>query len=763
MKNNFFKTHKFYIILVVIILTIGFFKLLSPDYTVRWDIYNVQYHDLKFISDSYQETGQLPLWNPYHYSGYPSFADPQPAMFYPFHLLLILFNGISLVAIKLLLFSHLLLAGVMMYLLAWELFKQKNISFLLGVIYAMSGFLVGHTSHLGIVYSYAWLPLVYLLLYKATKNKSLGQALWAGIVGALIILAGHSQSTLVIFVFLNLSLVYLMVRRYLKKKSFKSVLFIIYVMLIFNILAIGLSAIQLLPTQEFAGLSLRSDISLDISQTESLEPRSLATLVVPNFFDAVTMRQYWGPWSATQHYLYIGIAPLLLAFIGIFYSPYKHRLYFVSAGLVVLSYALGKFFIVQPFFYKFIPLFDKIRAPSNVFGLVIFPLVILAGYGLYKLINIADSEKTIFLGKLKKLNKYIIWIMVVSFLVSLFFTINNYFNVTRVFGENWKLINITIGVFVSLCLIFIILLLLKKYLQNKISKNKMILLLSIVILIDLLGFTVMNKLVASRGDIKASELKSEVQEYFMDLPDENFRVHTVDQNKFQAPVDIRMTTGYNPLNLRTYAEFLNTANIAETFFDRVMDSLNVKYSYNESFDGFDKKWESINVDIYKNTGQPEYAWFVSEVKGLEETQPKEQIFRLIKSDLKTTAWVDDKYTQEVVGNYDLSESEISLASFEPNRVELEVKNERTGFLVISEIYYPGWKVEVNGQVENLYQVDGTLRGLKLDPGNHQVVMKFNPATFNLGKTITYIFLGIGIIVISLLVSLKYRQNPKNLL
>ncbi|MDP2684699.1 MAG: YfhO family protein [bacterium] len=755
MKYKFFKTHKFFILLIVVLLALGFFKLLSPDFTVRWDIYDVHYHNLSFIADSYQETGQLPLWNPHQYSGYPNFADPQPAMYYPPHLLLIILGAISLTTIKLLLFSHLLLAAVAMYILAWEFFKNKNIALLLGLAYALSGFFVGHTSHLGIVYSYAWLPLVVFFLYKAFRKNFWVYSLLAGLIGALIILAGHAQSTLVIFVFINLGIIYYGLRRYLKNKKLKVLLLVVLIILIFNIFSIGLSAIQLLPTQQFANLSLRSDISLEISQTESLEPKSLATLLVPNFFDAVTLHQYWGPWDVTQHNLYIGIAPLLLVFIGIFYTRYKHKFYFIIAGLGVLSYALGKFFIVQPFFYKYIPLFDKIRAPSNVSGLFIFCLVILAGYGLHRIINVADSEKKDLRIKLKRISKYIISLFGMLFIVALGFAFRYYFNVSKELEYNWIRINITAGVFVSLVLVAITLFIISYCLIKNKSKQTLAILLTVTLLIDLLGFTMMNKLVASSGRVSDSEKHSSTQEYLLSTSESNIRVHSDGFDEFQTPSDLQLTKGYNPINLRTYSEFLNTSNIAEDFFNRVMDTLNVQYAYNLNPGSFMNKWEQVADGIYKNPGQPKYAWFVSEVKGLVETEPKDQIHKLIKTDLKNIAWVDVEFENKVGGVYDLGESSVDLISHEPNRIELNIFNEKKGFIVVSEVYYPGWQVEVDGQKESLYQTDGTLRGFQLEPGAHKVNMYLDPPIYNRGKLITYIFIGLWSVGLIAFVIYKY--------
>lgn len=49
------------------------------------------------------------------------------------------------------------------------------------------------------------------------------------------------------------------------------------------------------------------------------------------------------------------------------------------------------------------------------------------------------------------------------------------------------------------------------------------------------------------------------------------------------------------------------------------------------------------------------------------------------------------------------------------------------FLVISEVWYPGWRVELNEQPAEYYRVNGLIGGVRVPPGRHTVVVKFRPA------------------------------------
>jgi len=68
----------------------------------------------------------------------------------------------------------------------------------------------------------------------------------------------------------------------------------------------------------------------------------------------------------------------------------------------------------------------------------------------------------------------------------------------------------------------------------------------------------------------------------------------------------------------------------------------------------------------------------------------------------------------------------------PNRLVLDVTLDRSGFLVLSQVWYPGWQAEVDGQPEVLYRVDGVLSGLHLESGSHIVTFVYRPPILGWG-------------------------------
>jgi hypothetical protein len=93
-----------------------------------------------------------------------------------------------------------------------------------------------------------------------------------------------------------------------------------------------------------------------------------------------------------------------------------------------------------------------------------------------------------------------------------------------------------------------------------------------------------------------------------------------------------------------------------------------------------------------------------------------------------------------------------IVSYEPERIEIEASLDAPGYLVLTDAFYPGWMVEVDGQPTSLLRADLYFRAVALDAGDHQVLFRFQPATTHLGlivSLIAWLGLGLGVAVVVL--------------
>ena len=61
-------------------------RWILTDSVVPWDSKNQFYAFFRFLASAIQ-SGASPFWNPYHYGGHPSVADPQSLIFAPLFVL----------------------------------------------------------------------------------------------------------------------------------------------------------------------------------------------------------------------------------------------------------------------------------------------------------------------------------------------------------------------------------------------------------------------------------------------------------------------------------------------------------------------------------------------------------------------------------------------------------------------------------------------------------------------------------------------------
>jgi hypothetical protein len=72
----------------------------------------------------------------------------------------------------------------------------------------------------------------------------------------------------------------------------------------------------------------------------------------------------------------------------------------------------------------------------------------------------------------------------------------------------------------------------------------------------------------------------------------------------------------------------------------------------------------------------------------------------------------------------------------PGRIELTAEAATRRLLVISESHHPGWRVRVDGVEGRLLRAYGDFMALVLEPGTHEVALRFDPRSLRLGKALS---------------------------
>jgi hypothetical protein len=81
-------------------------------------------------------------------------------------------------------------------------------------------------------------------------------------------------------------------------------------------------------------------------------------------------------------------------------------------------------------------------------------------------------------------------------------------------------------------------------------------------------------------------------------------------------------------------------------------------------------------------------------------------------------------------------SRAQVLAFAPDGISLRVDAVADGLLVLSEVYYPGWRASVDGLPARVLRADGLLRGIPISQGQHMVRVWYAPASVRAGLAIS---------------------------
>ena len=333
------------------------------------------------------ESGELPLWNPHVLGGVAIHANPQVAIFYPPTYLLLPFlvdghvNYMALEAYQLL---HQVFAGLGMWLLMRSFGVSNLGAFFAALVHTFTGFFTTPGHH-AIILTASWIPWTLYAVKKAmlaTSTPSIGVA---ALTLAGMVLAGHPQ---VAYYGMVLAGTFA-----LATGGFKETLTRFTPA---AVLAVGISAVQLLPTYQLAADSSRAELGYEYSSSFAFSPYFLAAAFVPR-----GQVELPGQVDAAALHFYVGIGTLLLAAIGLTLARERWRLFFAASALVALLISFGRDSPLFDWFYAGVPGFEKFRVPYRVLGVYSLGMAVLAGLGVQVLEDASRKTRVRLRGILK--------------------------------------------------------------------------------------------------------------------------------------------------------------------------------------------------------------------------------------------------------------------------------------------------------------------------------------------------------------------------
>ncbi len=756
------------LLLLTLLPMLFFWRLITPNPADQMAItagdFTEQYFPLRAFAAQEWVNSRLPLWNPYLYGGQPALADIQSGALYPPHVIQALLlgwggpllggaGGFPLKALEWQVIFHFSLAATGTFLFAQHLLRAGGFSTrpvrlgatIASLVFTYSGYLTGFpVQQLTILQVSAWLPWVLWGISVAIRQlsdpaaaapdkqrlaRSLSAIVLAALAFALAVLAGHPQTVMYIF---YLSLAYtLLLAFWLWRRQVSFVVYALIAWLTVVVLGAALGAAQLAPTLEFISASVRADLSYP-AVSAGLPLVELVSMLYPGFFGGSPE--------------YVGIAPLALiglalaigwAQVGRHHFAVAQTFFWAGAGLVSLLLAFGNNLFWYPLFYLFAPGFGAVRQQERAFLVFSFSAAILAGLGAALLASALPRASRRAAGRFERGLRRL---AVVALFVTGLFIYGSAAATAR--GDE---VNLFYGVLwhhlFGLLILGGLLLLLALRPRRWLRRDWAMLLLAVWVAYNL--FTVNWRFnLASPADVPAFAPNGVVQFLQAQVDPEGAAIGRIASggllpggNSAASVYNLEDLTGNTPLQLQRVADFM-----AQMPSWRLWQLMNVRYVLAErdiGDPGLRPVFEADGMRVFEMADPFERAWLVGRVEVIPTDAEATAQLASDEFDLRRAAVV----AQPLPVNLDPEAAgAVAVKKIGPTHVQVSVNTLGDQLLVLSQIYYPGWRVALDGLPAQLLRVNVVQQGVVVPAGNHTLDFVFWPDSFAIGLAVSVVAL-----------------------
>jgi len=513
----------------------------------------------------------------------------------------------------------------------------------------------------------------------------------------------------------------------------------------------------------------------------------------PNFMQIYQqMGQYWGDQPGTSGPVYVGAFVLMLFVLGLFIvkGPMKWALLGATVLSILLSWG-HNFMPFTDFFLDYVPMYSKFRTVASILVIAEFTIPLLAMLALKRLVDEPNL-----------MGKQMRWVYVsfgltggIALLFALMPTVFFSDFISAAELEALKgipadylaplesnLRSIREGIFVADCwrsfwIIAIGMALLLLYRYRKLKAEYMV---GAMVLLCLIDMWQVNKRYLNDGMFVEKSVReqaqpmSETDRLILRDKDLDYRVLNLASNTFnenETSYYHKSIGGYHAAKLRRYQDLIDNyiapemqqlmSTLAKAGGDMtkvkgdsifpVLNMLNAKY--------FIVPLQNNKTVPIQNPYVLGNAWFVDKLNFVNNAN--QELEALGKLNLRHEAVADARF-KAVLGEATPQDSTsvVKLTAYAPNQLTYEVKSATGGMMVFSEIYYPEWTATVDGKPVEIGRADYVLRALKVDKGQHQVVLTFDPKSVKQTETVAYAAYVVLLLVVFFGLYAEWKRKQK---
>ena len=776
-------------------------------------LHDVQYYFYPYhkLTADYLRQGILPLWNPYAFSGIPLLGDGQTAIFYPPNWFFFFLP--ATLALNYAILSQFSIAGAGMLLFARNLQLSRGAAVAGALAYMFNGFITTRVVHLSIMSGAALVPIVFWSVDRLRVQPTPRRFAAAALCVAFQSMAGHPQTP----IYTALAVGLYLVTREITDLGPQIRRLARLVALLGGVYAAGysLAAIQLLPWIDFARLSPRAAAaSFELVALQSLRWSDWLLLIMPYIFGGAR-RSILSPdtpflpaaiyvWERSA---YVGILPLGLAAVALPIWAWRRgaaaeqrfdaRLALCAVLVLGLLIAgTGDTFISRTVYAT--PVVGKLRAYSRAIVLVAFAASALAAVGLQQLLDATAN------GRLAPRLRTRVWLIAAA-LVGLFgFVVLLLPWLLAPAGEEvhrqtlYRNLSLTrAATFVPVIFMLASAGLLLWWSRRGVGRTPWpaIILIATDMLLYATAFNPTTGAAAFEGTPDSVA--------FLQRDRSLYRTATFLNGDDLAPqlaqaqlaqswgmvFGIPSLNGFNSLQPRRYTDVLFGRDVEDVSYgflgdnallqpdSDVLSMLGAKYVLIQpgmSLIQPDLKlspgphlqqiYQDHTVTIYRNTRVYPRAYFVSNLRlalnagAALDTLQGRRFNPLAGDDFdpRTEAIVEADLDPALVARLSRTDS-TARATVEhptPNRITVRTQSRADRFLVLGEMYMPGWYATIDGQPATIYRANYLFRGLIVPAGEHRIELVYRPLSAVFGAALT------GVTGLALISAAGWRRGSR---
>ena len=677
------------------------------------------------------KSGELRLWNPYLFCGFPIYADPVVHPFYPPHLALHFLLSPD-AAYETSLMLHLFFSGAAMFWLLRAFKRSTHAAAAGGVVWMLFGYNATWFSSMIFLGAAVFAPLTLFFLIRGLERRSLHDAAAAGLSMGMTILGSHPQHAVHLFLFFLAWLAFAAARER-EGRSFVA-RFATY----FVTLSVGVGLAAILTRLDTISNGYRNpggDFDRFYSEPFALLSHLLGLVVGKVYFPKAQFAE-------SEFCVFAGLGAATLAAAGALRNFRDPRVRFATiAGGIALLLAF-----VQPLAkaIQFVPILNM-SPPSRFIFVAGFCLSLLAGFGLDSL-----GER---IGRA--------WVVLAAITAAFLAACVARIGPARL--SNAAAIETLIGFALAA----------GATVAARRSARTGLVLAFATLLFELAPFfLIFNRHV----DGAALKERPPAVRFALERETEPWRgtgalgnVGSADGqaapaeltigNNLLAHFGVENLAGYEGIIPIHYLRFCAEAGgqidpvgrvVRFLHFDsRLLDAAGLTYLFVpfklrpparfRPVAGFD------NPKLYENSEALPRARLVSRVLAASDEEAAVRILRSPIFNAHDTVILETS-SPPLCSTASLPHRVI-WKSRTSDRIVLEVSTPRSGVLVLADSDYPGWEATVDGKTTTLYRANVAFRAVEVPAGTHEVVFRFRPesARYGLIATVGFLALGLGFI------------------